>query len=126
MRFMPTRAHGMMDWVMGPVLIALPFALGLDVEHPAGWIFLVVGIGALILSAFTDYELGLVPRIAMPTHLAVDAAAGALLALSPWLFGFSSRIWVPHFLFGLLEVGTSFITRRRPTPSHQHSAASRA
>jgi hypothetical protein len=123
---MSTRAHGMMDWVMGPVLIALPFALGLDIGRPEGWIFLALGIGMLLLTAFTDYELGLVRKIPMPTHLTMDAVAGALLAVSPWLFGFSDRIWVPHLLFGLIELGTSFMTQRKPTSARHRSAPSRA
>jgi hypothetical protein len=126
MRFMSTRAHGMMDSVLGPVLVALPFALGLDIGKPGGWTLLLPGLAILLLAAFTDYETGLVPRISMGTHLAVDAGAGALLALSPWLFGFSHRIWLPHFLFGLLELGSSFVTRREPAVTRNHSSVSRA
>jgi hypothetical protein len=123
---MSTRAHGMMDWVMAPVLIAVPFALGLEIGSPEGWIFLVLGIGMLLLTAFTDYELGLVRKIPMPTHLTMDVVAGALLALSPWLFGFSDRIWVPHLLLGLIELGTSFMTQRKATAARHRSAPSRA
>ena len=126
MRFMSTRAHGMMDWVMGPVLIALPFALGLDIGWPEGWIFLVLGIGMLLLTAFTDYELGLVRKIPVTTHLTMDAVAGALLAVSPWLFGFSDRIWVPHLVLGLIDLGTSFMTQRKATAARHRSATSRA
>ena len=126
MRFMSTRAHGMMDSVLGPALIALPFALGLDIGKPQGWTLLLLGIALLLLAGFTDYETGLVPRIPVGTHLTVDAAAGALLALSPWLFGFSHRIWLPHFLFGLLELGSAFVTRREATATRHHSVVSRA
>jgi hypothetical protein len=126
MRFMSTRAHGMIDLVLAPVLIALPFALGLDVRYPDGWMFLVLGIAMLVLMAFTDYESGLVGRVSMGTHLTIDAASGALLALSPWLFGFSHRIWVPHLLFGLIELGTSLLTRRQAIPISRRSAVSRA
>jgi hypothetical protein len=116
----------MMDWVMGPVLIALPFALGLDIGWPEGWIFLVLGIGMLLLTAFTDYELGLVRKIPVTTHLTMDAVAGALLAVSPWLFGFSDRIWVPHLVLGLIDLGTSFMTQRKATAARHRSATSRA
>jgi hypothetical protein len=126
MRFISTRAHGMIDLVLAPVLIALPFALGLDVRYPEGWIFLVLGIAMLVLMAFTDYESGLVGRISMGTHLTIDGLSGALLALSPWLFGFSHRIWVPHLLFGVIELGASLVTRRQASPLPRRSAVSRA
>jgi hypothetical protein len=126
MRFISPRAHGMIDWVMGPVLIALPFDLGLDLGHPSGAIFLVLGVSMLLLTAFTDHEFGVLPRLPIQTHLTVDTAAGALLALSPWLFGFHDRIWRPHLLFGLLELGLAFMTRRQPAAVPGSSAVSRA
>jgi hypothetical protein len=51
----------------------------------------------------------------MPVHLAMDAASGALLASSPWLFGFASegpRHWVPHVLAGATEMLAAAATTR--------------
>ena len=39
----------------------------------------------------TDYELCVMRVIPLPVHLEIDIAFGALLAASPWLFGFSGR-----------------------------------
>jgi hypothetical protein len=50
----------------------------------------------------------------MPLHLVLDAAAGALLAASPWLFGFAHQVRGPHLAFGLFSVVASLITRTRP------------
>jgi hypothetical protein len=50
-----------------------------------------------------------------------------LLALSPWLFGFSDYVWQPHLIVGLLEIGTSLMTRRIPATGRQagHSGMAR-
>ena len=40
--------------------------------------------------------------------------AGAFLAISPWLFGFADFVWVPHLVFGLLEMGASATTVAYP------------
>lgn len=50
----------------------------------------------------------------MPVHLLLDVASGALLAVSPWLFGFSDRVLWPHLILGLLEIGAGLMTRTVP------------
>ena len=40
--------------------------------------------------------------------------SGALLAVSPWLFGFAGLIWWPHLLVGLVEIVVPMLTRRTP------------
>jgi hypothetical protein len=43
----------------------------------------------------------------MSTHLVFDATKGALLASSPWLFGFGKngpRYWLPHVLMGTADI----------------------
>jgi hypothetical protein len=47
----------------------------------------------------------------MPVHLATDVAAGALLAVSPWLFGFADRVYLPHLVVGLFEIAAGLMTR---------------
>ena len=74
---------------------------------------MVVGIAIIGLSPMTDYELALVRMIPMPVHLATDVAAGALLAVSPWLFGFADRVYWPHLIVGLFEIGAGLMTRTR-------------
>ena len=55
----------------------------------------------------------------MPVHLWIDGLAGALLAVSPWLFGFSELVWAPHLIVGLLEIGAALFTHTAPS-THPH------
>lgn len=73
----------------------------------------------LVYSVCTNYELGLVRGISMRTHLGLDYMSGALLALSPWLFGFSEEVYLPHVIMGLLEIGVAAVTD--PVPSKEVS-----
>ena len=66
------------------------------------------------MSLITDYELSLTKLIPMPVHLGVDAAGGLLLAASPWLFGFADRVYWPHLILGLVEIGAGLMTRTIP------------
>jgi hypothetical protein len=115
MRLLPTRIHGMMDYLMGTLLIALPFLSGFPGRW-ATWVPVALGAGAIVYSLMTNYELGLAPVLSMSSHLGLDAASGLVLAASPWLFGFASAIWIPHVVLGLLEVFAALITKT--VPSH--------
>ncbi|EJW11153.1 hypothetical protein A33M_3414 [Rhodovulum sp. PH10] len=104
----------MIDYVVGALLAASPYLLGFADGGPAEFVPVALGLGAILYSAFTDYELGLIHAIPMPVHLGLDAASGVLLAASPWLFGFADQIFLPHLLIGLFEIVASLVTRTRP------------
>ena len=74
-----------------------------------------LGAGALLYSLLTDYELGLVRALPMTLHLGLDFCSGALLAVSPWLFGFADDVWLPHVAFGLFEIGAALLTQTLPS-----------
>jgi hypothetical protein len=114
MRFLPTRLHGIIDYLWGAALLATPWLLGYADVAAATWTAVVFGLGAILYSAVTDYELGLVRLVPMPLHLGLDGIGGAVLAASPWLFGFADRVYLPHLLFGLFSVAASLVTRTDP------------
>lgn len=127
MRFIPTKVHAALDYLGGVLLIAVPlFWLNSpDVPAAAIWAPVVVGSLMLVQALLTDYELSLANVIPVPAHLGMDALAGAFLAASPWLFGFSEIVWIPHVLVGILEIGGALTTHlhrgepaRRSTERH--------
>ncbi|MRR30530.1 hypothetical protein EG834_09460, partial [bacterium] len=114
MRFIPTRTHGVLDYIMGLLLIAVPWLLDFARGGAETWVPVILGVGVLVYSLLTHYELGVVRLIPMPTHLLLNLVGGAFLAVSPWLFGFADYVWAPHLIFGLLEVGAALMTVSTP------------
>jgi hypothetical protein len=112
-RFLSTRVHGMLDYLVGALLIALPFAMNFGAGWQT-WLPVALGGGAIVYGLMTRYELGVMPVIPMPVHLMIDFGSGLLLAASPWLFGFASIVWLPHVIFGLFEMGAAAVTRPVP------------
>jgi hypothetical protein len=43
----------------------------------------------------------------MPAHLGTDMLVGAVLIVSPWLFGFADEVCLPHVLVESLEIGVA-------------------
>jgi hypothetical protein len=120
LRFLPTRLHGVVDYVWGLALLASPWVLGFADVPAAKWIAIVFGIGAILYSLVTAYELGLVPLLPMRLHLMLDCLAGFVLAITPWGFGFAEQVFWPFVLFGLFSVAASLVTRLHPETKRSH------
>ena len=114
MRFIPTRTHGVLDYAVGALLIVVPYLLGFADGTAAQWVPQLLGLVAIGGALMTDYELGAMRVIPMPVHLGIDIASGVLLAASPWLFGFADRVFWPHLVVGLFEIGAGLTTRTVP------------
>lgn len=127
MRWIGTKTHGYLDYIMGMLLIAAPWIFGFARDGAETWVPVILGAAVILYSLLTDYELGIYPLISMRTHLMLDLIGGVLLAVSPWLFGFAEYIWQPHLIFGILEMGAAIMTKQTPTierrPHHHHTAA---
>ena len=83
MRFIETKTHGYLDYIMGVLLIASPWLFEFAQGGAETWVPVVLGAGVILYSLLTDYELGASHRISMRTHLTLDLLGGALLAASP-------------------------------------------
>jgi hypothetical protein len=114
MRVIPTRIHGVIDYLTGVLLIAAPWLFGFADGGAAQWVPIILGLMVILQSLVTDYELGVAHWLAMPMHLVLDGLSGALLVVSPWLFGFADEVWVPHVVIGLFEIVMSLVTRKEP------------
>jgi SPW repeat len=116
MRFIPTKLHAPLDYIVGVALIAAPWIFQFS-EHTAATVVpIVLGIGLIAYSLLTDYELGVWKVAPMAVHNLIDIAAGALLAASPWIFGFadeSANVWVPHVVVGLAAIFLGLTTKQQ-------------
>ena len=113
MRVIPTQIHGIIDYLTGGLLIAVPYLLGFADGSAAQWVPQLVGVAIIGQSLMTQYELSIAKIIPMPTHLMLDMGVGAVLAASPWLFGFSEQVYLPHLIVGLSEIAIALISENR-------------
>jgi hypothetical protein len=125
MRPIPTKVHGILDYLTGALLIAAPWLFNFSDHDTARWVAIGMGLVFLGQSIFTNYEMGLVRRIPMSAHLTLDVLGGALLVASPWLLGFSERVYLPHLLVGLLAIGSGLLTQRVPGDEQSPQLGSR-
>lgn len=122
MRVITTKAHGVLDYLMGILLIASPWIFNFDNGGAEQWIPIILGAGAILYSLLTNYEMGAAKTISMPTHLTLDLMSGILLAASPWLFGFAETVYLPHLILGIAEIGASLMTQKQPGNNYNRAA----
>lgn len=109
-----TKTHGLLDFVVPAGLMLAPKLLGFEDDKKAAAVPRMMALGHLAYSMFTDYEKGLVRKLPMKGHLALDAGSAVALAASPWLMGFSARVAAPHVAAGLMELAIAGATEKAP------------
>ena len=110
MKIITTKVHGVLDYLVGALLIASPWLFDFARGGAETWVPVILGASAILYSLLTDYELGVSKTISMKTHLGLDAISGVFLAISPWLFGFNDYVYMPHLILGILELGAVWMT----------------
>jgi hypothetical protein len=111
MKIIPRKVHGVLDYLVGALLIVAPWVFGFADEGPATYVPVILGAGALLYSLLTNYELGAVKVLPFRVHLIFDVLSGAFLAASPWLFGFADHVYLPHVVVGVFEIMAGLMTR---------------
>jgi hypothetical protein len=102
MRVLPTMFHGILDYIVGLVTIALPFMLGLQGSQRA--VLIILGAIVILYSVMTDYEFGIVRFLRIRFHLLLDALFGLAMLVAPWLLDFPQQARWPNYVIGVLAL----------------------
>jgi hypothetical protein len=111
MRFIPTTAHGLADYIVGLIVVGLPFYFG--------WIgtgriaFVTLGLLAICYSLLTDYELGLVRILRIRFRLLLDALFGLAMFAAPTLLRLPDDSRIPVYVIGALSLFLSLTPKIR-------------
>jgi hypothetical protein len=113
----PLNTHGILDYVIGAVLVASPYVFGFSQIPEAASVFLALGIGLIAYSLLTRYKYSVLKLVPIPLHMFLDAAIGVFIMLAPSLFAYQALLttgqYVLHFALGL---GTlAFVALTGPT-----------
>ncbi|WP_048920999.1 SPW repeat domain-containing protein [Rufibacter radiotolerans] len=114
MKILSTRAHGIIDYLVGMLLIAAPFILDFDRGGAETWVPIIVGAIIILQALMTNFEVGMFKMLSMNMHLTMDYLIGVFLAASPWIFNFDEYVYLPHLVVGVMIVLEAMITRVVP------------
>jgi predicted membrane protein len=117
-RFLPTKVHGVLDYLVGIALILAPNIFQFsEVGGAAVFVPRVLGVVLILYSLLTRYEWGVLKLVPMSYHLTIDFAAAVFLAASPFIFGFVSlkpNAWVPHVAVGVIVILVVLVSQTQP------------
>src|SRR3978361_258567 len=109
MRFIPTAAHGLADYVVGLIVAGLPFYY--DWTGAPRVAFVALGLLVICYSLLTDYELGLVRVLRIRFHLLLDALFGLAMLVAPTLLRLPSGSRTSVYVIGVLSLVLSVTTK---------------
>jgi hypothetical protein len=128
----PLNLHAALEPLIAVVIIAAPWIFGFSETDSATVICVLVGVAMLSIGSMTDWRMSLMRLIPLRMHLAGDLLLGAVLLLSPLIFGFADEGGPTRFMVvaGLLELMTALMTRwdrteAEPTYTREHRTAAR-
>lgn len=120
LRFIGRKAHGVIAYIVGILLIVSPWLFGFHEGGPETWGAIIPGALIIIYNLITNHELGAIHALPMGVALLCDLLIGITVVMAPGLLAFGEEVRVPFVLFGLLMIflalftkGTSEETSRR-------------
>jgi len=110
LRAIPSRQHGTLDYVLGVILIALPYLGGFANRRGAEWVPVLVGMALIGYSLFTNYERGMMRVVPFSVHLRLDLGAGLILIAAGIIVSTGVGSALAMAALGALLAGLSQVT----------------
>ena len=120
MRFVPTIVHGIADYMVGAIVLGLPFFYGWTGAPRVT--FTAIGAIVIAYSLVTDYEAGLIRFLRIRFHLLLDAVFGLAMLSLPSLLGLPAAGKLPVYLIGVLALILVITTSTRAVGTHSHAS----
>ncbi|MFI5138283.1 MAG: hypothetical protein ACHQIM_10700 [Sphingobacteriales bacterium] len=122
--FISTTVYGVLTYILSLTLIASPWLFGLvDVSSAALFLPIYIGWLQLIMCIFADTEVGFIKQFPVQIHMVLDVVMGFILMVSPWLYTFSDKVFLPELLLGGLLFFLGIFTKKSPFLTKTHRAA---
>ena len=113
--FIPTAFYGVVNYILALTLIASPWLFNLvNVSSAALFLPIYIGWLQLIMAIFSRSEAGFIQQFPLRIHLTLDVAMGFILFVSPFLYTFSDKVFLPEIGLGGLLMFMGIFTKQSP------------
>ncbi|MFI5220463.1 MAG: hypothetical protein ACHQNT_13340 [Bacteroidia bacterium] len=120
MYLLSTRIYGIINYLAGIFIFSNPWLYDFE-KHPGlSWALRAAGAIIVIMSAFTNYEMGIIKIIPVRSRLIPDICIAVFFLLTPWIFNFYVSVFLPQLFTGLLIILAAIFVD--PIPSYIKSS----
>lgn len=110
MKFISAKVHTVIGLIVGVILLFAPQLFDFADNQMATYVTIGTGVFIILSEMMTTSRLSIIKLIPMRVHLMLDYFTGVFILLSPWIFGFSEEVTIPHIVVGILVVGYALLT----------------
>ena len=113
--FISTKVYGFLNYVLALTLMASPWLFGfVGVGKAALFLPLIFGWLQLIMAIFSNHSFGFIKVFPVSMHCFIDVIGGSFLLASPWIYGYSSSVFAPQLILGLIVFLLGIFTESSP------------
>lgn len=121
MKFITSKVHTIIGLIVGVLLLFAPSLFGFSDNATANIVTMGAGIFIILSELITTSRMSPIKLVPMRVHVILDYLTGALILVSPWLFGFAEEVTIPHVIVGILVIGYAAMTN--PDVESENSVA---
>lgn len=109
MKWISTRTHGVLDYSMAVLMLALPWLF--TWSDATKMLLTILAIGIVLYSLLTRYEMGAMRVLPMRAHLALDMVGGIVLLVAALMMsGEMDGVRWTLGVLGVAELGAAMMT----------------
>jgi hypothetical protein len=122
--FISTKFYGVINYAAALLLLTSPWFLEYyKFGGAALFLPLLIGWLQLIMAIFSNNNHGFIKVFPMQMHLFLDVITGSFLMCSPFVFGFTDKVFWPQVLLGGLIFFAGVFTKGSPFTSKHYTLA---
>lgn len=112
--FISSKTQGVIAYILGILLASSPWTCSFsNIGGAAFFLPLCAGCMLTLMALFTVTG-GAIKVFPIATHLTLATFAGFLIMVSPFLWGFSGQVWLPHTIIGFLIFAEGIFSQHSP------------
>lgn len=119
--FISTTFFGYFNYLLAVLMMTSPWLFGFEKFGGAALFFpFMFGWYHLLMAIFSISKAGMVRIFPIQMHCTLHTITGFVLMVAPWMYGFHTKVWLPHLAIGAVLFILGINTKNSPLINQPH------